>query len=119
MWVDLVYRIETGCSRPCDKKIPLRAERKVISGDARLEGRKNEDLAVAGDLENRSTAIAHVQVMLAVECDASGDAHSFGVGGHASAGSHLVDRTVISRGRIHLSFAIKRNRRRVHHVRHE
>ena len=43
---------------------------------------EDEDLAVAPDLEDGSAAVADVEIALAVEGDAGGDSHAFGVRGH-------------------------------------
>ena len=79
-----------------DEQIALRAEGQVIGGDAELERGKDEDLLVAGDLEDGAVAVADVETLLAIEGDAGGDAHAFGVGGHGSVGSDAIDRAVVS-----------------------
>ena len=57
----------------------------------RLQRGEDEDLAVGADLENGAAAVAHVQVLLAVEGDAGGHAHAFHVDRHVAVGRHLVD----------------------------
>src|SRR5437899_867869 len=79
MRIDLVYAIEAGGRGPGYKEIPVRTKSQVVGGDAGLEGCEDENLAVGCDLENGATAVADIDVCRAVEGDASGDAHAFGV----------------------------------------
>ena len=114
--INFVNGVETGSGGSGDKQIALRAEGEMIGGDAGLERGKDEDLAVARDLENRSAAVADVEVFFAIESDAGGDAHAFGIRGHGSVGRDLVNGFVVARGDIHLTFAVEGDGGRVHHV---
>ena len=61
-------------------------EGEMVRGDAGLEGGEDEDLAAGIDLEDGAGAVADEEAAVAVEGDAGGDAHAFGVGGDGSLG---------------------------------
>src|SRR3569833_991310 len=73
---DRVIRRERGAG---DKKRTYGVDCEVVGGDAGLKRGVNEDLAVAVDFEDGSTAIADEEIALRIEDSASGDAHAFGV----------------------------------------
>src|SRR5271157_823335 len=52
--------IEAGNGRPCKIKVLIGPKSQMICGDAGLDGRKDENLAVTINLENRPGSIAHV-----------------------------------------------------------
>src|SRR5207249_8633167 len=87
---DAVYGIEARRGGPRHVKILLGTEGEMISGDRRFERRENEDLTVGADLENRAAAIADVKIVLFIECEAAGYAHSFDINGQAAIGSDLI-----------------------------
>src|SRR5205814_1105014 len=97
------------------EKISLRTEGEVVGRKADLEGGEDKDLLIASDLEDGAIAISNVETLLAVEGDAGGHAHAFGVGGSGAVGSHAINSTVEAGGNIHLPLAIEGDRCRVHH----
>ncbi len=116
MRIDFVDRVVAGGAWSGDEEIALRAEGEVIGGDAGLEGGEDEDLAVAGDLEDGAAAVADVEVLLAIEGDSGGDAHAFGVHRHGSVGRDFVDGLIVARGNIHLVIAVESDGGCIHQV---
>src|SRR5579859_746744 len=95
--VDLINAVEAGRAGTGDEHVSVGAEREVIGSNARLERREHENLAVARDLENRSAAVADVEIFFAIEGNSGGDSHAFGVGGHGAIGRDFVDSLVVPR----------------------
>ena len=99
-----------------DKKISRGTEGQVIGGDAGFESGEDEDLLVAGDFEDGAVAVADVETLFAIEGDAGGHAHAFGVGGHGSVGRDAVDGAIEARRNIHLALAIEGDGGGIHHL---
>ena len=95
------------------------AERQVISGDAWLESREDEDLAVGTDLENGSAAVADIKILPAVEGNPGRDTHAFGIGGHGPVRRDPVYGSIKARRNVHLSGTVKGNRGSIHQSRDE
>jgi hypothetical protein len=72
-------------------------EGEMVGGDAGFERGVDEDLAAgavgvgAADLEDGAGAVADEEVAVAIEGDAGGDAHAFGVSGHGALGGDAID----------------------------
>ena len=103
----------------CNEEISLRTERQMIRRDAHFERGKNEDLLIARDLEDGAVAVTDVQTLFAVEGDASGDSHAFGVRRHGAVLRDTIDGTVEARRDVHQPLAVEGNGRWVHHLRYE
>ena len=99
-----------------DVEVAVRTERQMVGGDGRLERGEDEDLAVGADLENGAAAVADVEVVLAVEGDAGGDAHAFHVDRHVAGGRDLVDEAVIAAGDVEQALGIEGQAGGVHQV---
>src|ERR1700730_5315507 len=117
--IDLVHAIETGGCGSGHKQIPVRPERQMVRGDARLKCGKDEDLTVLANLENSATAIAHVKIFGVIERDAGRDAHALSVGGHGAVRSHPVDRAIKARGDVHLASTVEGDGSGIGHLRQE
>src|SRR5271165_744046 len=117
--IDFMDTVETGSGGSGYEQVAAGAEGQVISGDAGLECGEDEDLLVTSDFEDRSTAVAHVEILFAIKGDARGDSHTLGVSGHGAVGSDAVDGAVVARGDIHLSLAVEGYGGRIHHLGHE
>jgi len=65
--IDFVDAVEAGSAGSGNEHIAEGSEGDVISGDAGFEGCEDKNLAVAGDLENGSAAVAYVEILLAIE----------------------------------------------------
>src|SRR5262249_22705561 len=117
--IDAINRIVARGGRPAHVQTLVGSESQMIGRNTRFEGREDEGLAVTGNLKDRAAAIANVEIVLAIEGDASRNAHAFGVRRHRPIGCDPVDRTVLSRGNVHLSFPIKGNTVRIHQLREE
>src|SRR5580704_356359 len=119
VWIDLVDRVEAGGCRPGDVEISVAAKRKMVGRDAGLEHGKDEDLAIAPDLEDCSAAVADVEKAVAVEGQPGRDAHTFGVRGHGAVLRHAIHRAVEARGDIQAARAVEGQSGRVHHLVYE
>ena len=71
-------------------------EGEMIGRNAGLERGEDENLAVAGDLEDGPAAVAHIEVLSAVEGDAGGDPHALGIRGHGAIGSDAVYGAIVA-----------------------
>ena len=56
-------------------QIARRMKRQVVRRQRRLQRREHKNLATRADFENRPAAISHIQILIAVECNARRDAH--------------------------------------------
>ncbi len=115
--IDLINRIKAGSGGTRDEKISVRTNRQMVSGNAGLKGRENKNLAVARDFENGSAAVADVKILRAIERDAGGHTHSFGIGRHRPIGGYAVHRAFETGRNVHLSCAIESDCGGIHHVR--
>ena len=79
------------------EEISLRTECQVVGGNAELERGKDKDLLIARDFEDGAVAVADVKALVAIEGDAGGDAHAFGIGRGGAVGSDAVDSAVEAR----------------------
>src|SRR3984893_13810125 len=70
--IDLVDAVKAGCGRPGYEQIPMRAKGEVIRRNTGFQCGKHENLLVARDFEDRATAVADIQVLLAVKRDPGG-----------------------------------------------
>src|SRR5438270_9098979 len=91
----------------------------MIRGNTRFQSGEDKDLLVAANLEDGATAVADVEILIAVERDAGGDSHAFGIRGHISARGHAIHGAIMPRGSIHLALTIESDRGRIHHVGYE
>src|SRR5664279_5551610 len=94
----------------------MRSECKVIGGDTRLESREDVNLAVAGDLEDGSTAIANEEVFLGIEGDTGGHTHAFGVGRHVAIRSDAINGAIEARRNVEMSRTVEGHSSGVHHL---
>jgi len=76
----------------------------VVGGDAGLDGGEDENLAVAGDFEDGSAAVADEEIALAVKCSAGGDTHAFRVEGGFARAVDAVDVALSARGDEEVAF---------------
>src|SRR5579859_937901 len=74
---DAVDAIVARGRRAGDIEIAIRMKREMIRGERRFDRCKNENFPACADFENRSAAVADVQIIGAIKCDARGDAHAF------------------------------------------
>jgi len=74
-----VDAIEAGGGGSGDVEIFVGPEGQMISRDRRFECGEHVNLALAANLENRSAAVADVQIAFGIENDAGGDTHAFDV----------------------------------------
>src|SRR5208283_3008323 len=77
--INFVDAVEAGSAGAGDEHIAVETEGDVIGGNARLQRRENKNLPVASNLENGSATVADVEILLAIEGNAGGDPHAFGV----------------------------------------
>src|SRR6266849_5302865 len=94
-------------------------EGEMIGRNAGLERSEYENLAVAGDLEDGPAAVAHIEVLSAVEGDAGGDTHALGIRGHGAVGSNTVYGAIMPRRDVHLAGTVKGDTGGVHHLAEE
>src|SRR5579872_2160907 len=113
---DALDRIKTGGRRPAHIQIAVRPKREVIRGNRRLQCGEYIDLPRTADLEDRSTAVAHVEVLFVIECKAGRNAHPLRVYGHISVRRYLVDDAIVAAGDIEYAFAIEGNSRGIHDI---
>src|SRR5690242_15933007 len=71
-----VYALEARCGWPRDEKLPRRTECQVIRRKRRLQRRKNENLAVRPNLENRSAPVSDIKAPRFIERDSRRCAHA-------------------------------------------
>src|SRR5215813_4708312 len=88
----------------------------MIGSNAGLKRGKHKDLTDARDAPDCPCAIANIQALLAIKGDSRGDAHTFGVRGHGSVGSNAINRAVVPRRDIHLSFSVKSKAGGIHQL---
>src|SRR5437764_743918 len=88
----------------------------MVSGHAGLQRGEHKHLAVFGNAPDGPSPVTYIEVLLVIESDAGGDAHAFGVGIHGAIGRYPVDRTLVARGDIHLSFRIEGDTGGVHEI---
>ncbi len=112
--IDPVDTIEARSGGASNKQIALRAKRQVISRNAGFERGKHKNLAVGGDFENRSAAVAHVEVARAIKGNAGRHSHALRVGRHRPVGSNPVHGPVVARRNVHLAGFVESDRSGVH-----
>ena len=113
--VDFVDAVEA-CAGRGDEHIAVGSEGDVVRGNTRFERGEDENLAVAGNLEDGSAAVADIKILVAIEGDSGGDPHAFGVGRHGAVGRDFVDGFVVARRNVHLTLAVEGNRGGVHQI---
>src|SRR3954466_12130175 len=91
----------------------------MIRGDARLESSVDENLLIRADLEDTSTAIANVEIVIAIERQSGGDPHPFDVGLNVAGSVDAVHISFVAAGNKQVARQIKRETRRVHNVGHK
>src|SRR5262249_6707401 len=77
---------------------------------------EDENLAVGADFENRAAAVANVKVLVAIERDPGGNAHTLHKHAHVAVGRNLVDEAVGASGDVHHSLTVQRHARSIHQV---
>ena len=112
--IDLVNGVEAGDGGTGDVEVPRGGERQVIGRDAGLERGKDVDLAVAGDLEDGSAAVADVEILFRIEGYTGGHAHALRVGCHRAVGRNAVHRAVVARGDVQVPGRVQRQAGGVH-----
>jgi hypothetical protein len=116
--VDGVDGLVAGGGGAGDEERALVVEGEVVGGDAGLERGVDEDLAVAQDparagralgpdLEDGAGAVADEEVAVAIEGDAGGDAHAFGVGGDGALGRDAVDGALGARAGVEVAVGVE------------
>jgi len=88
----------------------------VVGGDGRLERGEDENLAVGTDLEDRAAAVAHIEVLLAVEGDPGGHPHAFDENRHVAVGHRLVHETVVAAGDVEQALGVESQASGIHEV---
>src|ERR1700751_4318850 len=116
MRIDAVDGVETRGGRARDEQIAYRTKSQVIGRDARFQGGEYKRLAIAIDLEDGSTAVAHVQVLLTVESNPGCDSHALGVGRHGAVRCDAINGAIMAGGNVHLAVAIEGDGGWVHQV---
>src|SRR5437879_434743 len=91
----------------------------MIGGNTRLQHGEDEDLAVATDLEDGSTAIADVQEAVTIECDSSRHPHALRVRSHRAVLRNPVYRAIETRRDVQTAGAVERQAGRIHHLVHK
>src|SRR3954464_9806198 len=91
----------------------------MISSYGWFERREDKDLSVGIDLEDRTGAVADVQIAVAIERDAGGDSHAFGVRGDSAIGGDAVDGSFGARAGVEVAFAIEGEACGIDEVAHE
>src|SRR5262249_16343052 len=69
--------IEAGSRRAGHIKVVVEAECQMVCGDARLQRGEDKYFFACADLKDASAAVADVEIPIAIERHACGDAHSF------------------------------------------
>src|SRR5579872_4971809 len=88
-------------------------KRQMIRGDRRLQCCKHKNFAARADLENRTAAIADVQIPSTVERDPRRDAHPFDPLLGAPIGRYFVNRPVVAARHKQIAISIQRQSRRI------
>src|SRR5580692_3256252 len=83
-------------------------KREMIRGERRLNSCKNKNLATWTNFEDRSAAVAHVKIFVAVECNARGNAHPFNPLLGAALRRNPVNRAVVPAGHEEIPSAVHR-----------
>src|SRR3954471_21002889 len=94
----------------------IAAEREVIGRDARLQRCEDERLPLAVDLEDGAAAIADVEIFVLVERKSGSNTHALDIGGHVPVRRDFINRTLVTRGDVHLSSAVECDRGCVHQI---
>src|ERR1017187_5564744 len=97
-----------------DVEVAVGTEGQVVGRHGLLQGGEDEDLAVGTDLEDGSGTVADVEVLLAVEGHAGGDAHAFHEYGHIARGRDLVDHAVVAAADVKHAGGVKGEARGIH-----
>src|ERR1035441_5726945 len=97
-----------------DVEVAIGAESQVVGRHGLLQGGEDEDLAIGTDLEDGSGAVADVEVLLAVEGQAGGDAHAFHEYRHVTGGGDLVDHAVVAAADVEHAGGVKGEAGRIH-----
>ncbi len=113
---DAVHGVEARGGGSGDVEVAVRSEGQVVGGDGRFQRGEDEDLAAGTDLENGAAAIAHVEILLAIEGDSGGHAHAFHEHGHVAVGRDLVDEAIVAAGDVQHALAIEGQRGGVHQL---
>src|ERR1700722_11170640 len=95
-----------GCGSADQQRAAL-AKGKVIGGDAGLECGEDEDLAGRGELEDGAAAVADIEKSIAIEGKSGRNSHTFGKHGFCTAGSDSIDRSLVARRDVEISFRIE------------
>src|SRR5262249_41014433 len=90
-----MQRIETRRRRTRHVQIIVRTERQMIRCNRRLERGEHVNLTLAADLENRSAAIADVEISFLVEHDSRRAAHALHVRRKIPGRKNLIDDSIM------------------------
>src|SRR5208283_5477378 len=107
MRVDLMDGVEARRCGTRNIEVAAVAERQMIGRNARFQHGEDEDLTVAPDFEDGSTAIPNVKITFVVKGDAGRDAHALCVRGHGAVWRHTVHRSVVPRGNIEVAGSVE------------
>src|SRR5262249_20680245 len=116
---DAVDAVETRRCRSSYIQVAVDSKRQMVRGDARFQRRKNEDLTIGSDLENRAAAIPHIQELLGIERNSGRDPHSFGVNRDGAVGRSTVDIAFKTAGNVEVPFGVKGHTSGIHHLSNE
>src|SRR5262249_39956168 len=113
---DSVNMIATRSRGACNKEVLLVIEGQMISGHTGFNGGKHKDLALPINFENRPGSIPHIKVVMVVERDTGGNAHSFGIDRFLSIRRNLVNAAIVPAGNKHFAQAVESDAGRIHQV---
>src|ERR1700722_10994873 len=94
----------------------------MVGGDTRFECGVDEDFAAgslgvgAAYLEDGAGTVADEEIAVAVEGDAGGDAHAFGVGGDGALGRDAVDGAFGAGAGVEVAFGVEGETGGVHQI---
>jgi len=114
--VDGVNGLIGGRGGAGDEERVVCVEREVVGGDGGFECGEDEDLAVGVDLKDGARAVADVEVAVAIEGDAGGDAHALGIGGHGAFRGDSVDGSFCARAGVEVAIAVEREACGIHQI---
>src|SRR5262245_51426069 len=86
---------------------------KMVCGDGRLQCGKDKNFPRRADLEDSPAAIADVEILLAIECQPGGDAHTLDPLFNAAIGRNAMYGAVVSAGNKKTSRVVEREAARI------
>src|SRR5260370_12793246 len=88
-------------------------KRQMVRGERWLQRSKHKNLAARADFENRTAAVADVEIFRVIERDPGGDAHAFNPLLGAAFGRHAMDSAVMTARNEEIAGAIDSQSRRI------